>query len=161
MYVYVCMYVKYVYMYVCISMYMYACKYVCIHIYIYMYMYICIYIYIYVYMYVCVYMHIFTYITALRRTCLTTSASSRPPPSTHTASEQIIHIIHCDHCYGGGYTRPRLMNELDSWICAGFTSPPQKKGEKHCDHCYTEVCICICIYIYIYIYIYIHIYVFV
>ena len=40
--------------------------------------------------------------------------------------------------WGGGYTRPRLMNELDSWICAGFTSPPQT-----------------IIYIYIYIYIYI------
>jgi len=57
MYVYLCIYI-YIYMYVyidvylCIYIYIHVCIYICIHRYIYMYMYICVYMYILVYTYI-------------------------------------------------------------------------------------------------------------
>ena len=46
-------------MYICICIYVYM--YICIYVFIYVYMYICIYICIYVYMYICVYIYIYIY----------------------------------------------------------------------------------------------------
>jgi len=53
MYIYVCMYIIYIYIYTYICMYVYICIYTYVYIYIYMYIYVCMYIYVYVH--VCIY----------------------------------------------------------------------------------------------------------
>ena len=57
MYIYICIYIyMYIYIYICIYIYMYV--YICIYVYVYIYMYLCLCIYIYICIYMCVYIYI-------------------------------------------------------------------------------------------------------